>query len=124
MRDHGYWAEWAEVHGHFYGTSADILDQALSNGQDILLDIDVQGAAQVLQRYPDAVTLFIMAPSLDILRQRLLKRGTDDAVTIARRIRNAEEEIARKSMYRHVIVNDDLERATSEFIGIIATYRP
>ncbi len=123
MRDQGQWAEWAQVHGHYYGTSIKILDQALSQGRDILLDIDVQGTRQLLQRYPDAVTIFIMAPSLTILRQRLQNRATDDAETIDRRLRNAEKEIAQKSIYRHVIVNDVLEQATNEFIQIVAAYR-
>lgn len=123
MRDGGCWAEWAEVHGHYYGTSAKNLDQALSGGHDILLDIDVQGTLQILKRYPDAVTIFIMAPSLDILKQRLSKRGTEDPQTIEKRLRNAEKEIARKSIYRHVIVNDDLSTAIDEIIRIVGKYR-
>ena len=123
MRARDCWAEWADVHGHYYGTSAKNLDQALSSGHDILLDIDVQGAMQILERYPDAVTLFIMAPSLDILRQRLSKRGTEDPKTVAKRLRNAEKEIAQKSIYRHVIVNDDLPTAIDTFIQIIGEYR-
>ncbi len=123
MRQRDCWAEWADVHGHYYGTSAENLDQALSGGFDILLDIDVQGAMQILERYPQAVTIFIMAPSLDILKQRLSKRGTEDPQTIEKRLRNAEKEIARKSMYRHVIVNDELSTATDTFIHIVGKYR-
>ncbi len=123
MRDQCSWAEWAQVHGHYYATSVETLDKALSNGRDILLDIDVQGARQLLQRYPEAVTIFIMVPSLQILRERLQNRATDDPGTIDRRLRNAEKEIAQKSLYRHVIVNDDLKRATDEFIEIVAKYR-
>jgi len=123
MRDRDCWAEWAMVHGHYYGTSAINLEQALSGGHDILLDIDVQGTIQILKRYPDAVTIFIMAPSLEILKQRLSKRGTEDPQTIEKRLRNAEKEIAGNSIYRHVIVNDDLSTATDEFIGIVGKYR-
>jgi len=123
MRDQGDLAEWARVHGHFYGTSVKFLEEVLANGRDILLDIDVQGTRQLLKRYPDAVTIFIMAPSLEILRQRLQHRATDDPKIIDRRLRNAEKEIAQKSIYRHVIVNDDLERATKEFIQLVADYR-
>lgn len=123
MRQRDCWAEWADVHGHYYGTSAENLDQALSDGFDILLDIDVQGAIQILERYPQAVTIFIMAPSLDILKQRLSKRGTEDPQTIEKRLRNAEKEIARKSMYRHVIVNDELSTAIDAFIHIVGKYR-
>ena len=123
MRDRGCWAEWAMVHGHYYGTSAINLEQALSDGHDILLDIDVQGTLQILERFPDAVTIFIMAPSLEILKQRLSKRGTEDSQTIEKRLKNAEKEIAGNSIYRHVIVNDDLSTATDEFIGIVGKYR-
>ena len=123
MRDRDCWAEWAMVHGHYYGTSAINLEQALSDGHDILLDIDVQGTLQILERYPDAVTIFIMAPSLEILKQRLSKRGTEDPQTIEKRLKNAEKEIAGNSIYRHVIVNDDLSTATDEFIGIVGKYR-
>jgi len=123
MRQRDCWAEWADVHGHYYGTSAENLDQALSDGFDILLDIDVQGAIQILERYPQAVTIFIMAPSLDMLKQRLSKRGTEDPQTIEKRLRNAEKEIARKSMYRHVIVNDELSTAIDTFIHIVGKYR-
>ena len=123
MRERDCWAEWADVHGHFYGTSAKYLDQALSGGHDILLDIDVQGAMQILERYPEAVTIFIMAPSLEALKQRLSKRGTEDPQTIEKRLRNAEKEIARKSIYRHVIVNDELSTAIDTFIRIVGKYR-
>jgi guanylate kinase len=123
MRDRGCWAEWAEVHGHYYGTSAKNMEQALSDGCDILLDIDVQGTKQILERYPDAVTIFIMAPSLEILKQRLSKRGTEDLRTIEKRMRNAVKEIAGKSIYRYVIVNDDLSTAIDKFIRIVETYR-
>lgn len=123
MRDDGCWAEWAEVHGHYYGTSAKNLDQALSGGRDILLDIDVQGTLQILERYPEAVTIFILPPSLGVLRQRLSKRGTEDPQTIEKRLDNAGEEMAMKSIYRHVIVNDDLSTAIDEFIRIVGTYR-
>jgi guanylate kinase len=123
MRDKGWWAEWASVHGHYYATSANILEKTLSDGHDILLDIDVQGTLQILERYPDAVTIFIMAPSLEILKQRLVKRGTEDLRTIEKRLRNAQEEIARKSIYRHVIVNDDLSTAIEKLIRIVGKYR-
>ena len=123
MRDRGFWAEWAEVHGHYYGTSIKNMEKALSAGYDLLLDIDVQGTMQILESYPDAVTIFIMAPSLEILKQRLSKRGTEDSRTIEKRMRNAEKEIAGKSIYRHVIVNDDLSTAIDKFIRIVGKYR-
>ena len=122
MRDRGCWAEWADVHGHYYGTSIKNIEKALSAGYDILLDIDVQGTMQILERYPDAVTIFIMAPSLEILKQRLSKRGTEDSQTIEKRMRNAEKEIAGRSIYRHVIVNDDLSTAIDKFIRVVGKY--
>ena len=123
MRDRGFWAEWAEVHGHYYGTSIKNMEKALSAGYDLLLDIDVQGTMQILESYPDAVTIFIMAPSLEILKQRLSKHGTEDLRTIEKRMRNAVKEIAGKSIYRYVIVNDDLSTAIDKFIRIVGTYR-
>jgi len=117
------WAEWAEVHGHYYGTAAAFLNHGLASGRGILLDIDVQGTRQILKRFPDSVTIFIMPPSLAVLKERLVARGTDSATVIARRLINAEKEIAQREIYRHVIVNDQLEQATAELINLIARYR-
>lgn len=119
----GRWAEWARVHGNYYGTSAPFLDRCLAAGEDVLLDIDVQGAAQILERYPSAVTIFIMPPSLEVLRQRLEGRGTDSPEVIARRIANAAKEITGKRLYRHVILNDQLPAATAELIAVVGGYR-
>lgn len=117
------WAEWAEVHGNYYGTSADMLDRELNRGRDVLLDIDVQGTFKILERYPDAVTIFIMPPTFDTLRERMEKRSTDSPSVIERRLENARFEIAQKDRYRHVIVNDDLEAAVSELNALIESYR-
>jgi guanylate kinase len=119
----GRWAEWAQVHGNYYGTSADVLAQSLSAGCDILLDIDVQGARQICARFPESVTIFIMPPSLEVLRQRLVSRGTDRLEVIAMRIDNAGREMAQRDVYRHVVVNDDLETAITELIHLIDSYR-
>jgi guanylate kinase len=119
----GQWAEWAEVHGNYYGTSARFLDRGLSRGQDILLDIDVQGMRQILERYPSGITLFIMPPSLDVLRGRLESRGTDSPDVIAVRLKNAQNEMAQKDRYRHIIINDRLPDAVEELIGIFEKYR-
>ena len=119
----GRWAEWACVHGNYYGTSADVLAQSLTAGCDILLDIDVQGAQQICARFPESVTIFIMPPSLEVLRQRLVVRGTDRPEVIAMRIENAGHEMAQRGVYRHVVVNDDLETAIMELIRIIGSYR-
>ena len=119
----GRWAEWAEVHGHFYGTSAHWITQALSQGRDVLMDIDIQGTRKMLKHFPDAVTIFILPPSLEELRRRLETRGTDDAATIALRLANAQEEMRQKALYRHVVINDDLPRTTRELITLLDHYR-
>jgi guanylate kinase len=115
----GEWAEWAEVHGNYYGTSRVFIDGAMAAGRDVLLDIDVQGAAQILERYPEAVTIFIMPPSMEVLRQRLEGRGTEAEAVIARRLADAREEMACRDRYRHVVVNDRLEEALEALLGIL-----
>jgi guanylate kinase len=119
----GKWAEWALVHGNYYGTSADFLDTGLTNGRDILLDIDVQGTRQVLDRYPNSVAIFILPPSMEVLQQRLKARGTDSAESIAVRLKNTAKEMKQKDLFHHVIVNDQLSKAVSELISIIENYR-
>jgi guanylate kinase len=119
----GKWAEWALVHGNYYGTSADFLDKGLSDGWDILLDIDVQGTRQILERYANSVAIFILPPSLEVLQQRLKARGTDSAESIAVRLRNAQKEMNQQDLYHHVIVNDQLSKAVQELISIIENYR-
>ncbi len=117
--DKGQWAEWARVHDNYYGTAARFIEDHLDAGRDVLLDIDVQGAAQILKRYPDAVTIFIMAPSMEILRQRITARGLDSGPVIDKRMKNAEAEIACRGMYRHLLVNDDLEATVAQFVSIL-----
>jgi guanylate kinase len=121
--DCNLWAEWAQVHGHYYGTSSELLDQSLNAGVDMLLDIDVEGTIQILNRYPESVTIFILPPSLDILRRRLESRGTEDRSAVQRRLNNAEREMAHKDMYRHIIINDRLPEATTKLISLVQTYR-
>jgi len=119
----GHWAEWAEVHGNYYGTSAGFIDRALASGCDILLDIDVQGTLQILENYPDSVTIFIMPPSLETLRKRLEMRRTETRGTIKRRLLTAEKEMAKKGLYRYVIVNDQLSLSIETLIAIVEKYR-
>jgi len=114
------WAEWAEVHGHYYGTSAVFIDRQRASGHDLLLDIDVQGAAQLRTMYPEAVTIFIMPPSMEVLHRRLEMRGTDSPDVIEKRLANAREEMARRGAYQHTVVNDRLEEALEELIRIMA----
>jgi guanylate kinase len=119
----GRWAEWARVHGNYYGSSAKWIEQTLSAGRDILMDIDLQGARQMMQRFPQAVTIFIMPPSLEELEKRLRGRGTDSRQTIDLRLRNAQEEIAQHGICRHVLLNDDIEKATQDLVKLIEAYR-
>jgi guanylate kinase len=118
-----YWAEWANVHGHFYGTSREFLDNYLSKKRDILLDIDVQGTRQILEHYPNSVTIFIMPPSLEVLRVRLESRATDSAEVIEKRLQDAGKEIEQRHIYRHIIVNDRLEEAVDRLTSLVARYR-
>lgn len=118
----GEWAEWAAVHGNYYGTSARVIDAAIRDGRHILLDIDVQGAAQIVTRFPDSVTIFIMPPSTAVLRQRLLDRGTDDLAEIDRRLAAAENEMAQRGRYRHVVVNAELDAAVAEVTQLFERY--
>jgi guanylate kinase len=119
----GGWAEWAKVHGNYYGTSAEFIDQGIRAGKDILLDIDVQGTFKILKRYPDSITIFIMPPSMDVLRQRLEARGTDRQEIIETRMENARQEMAQSVHYRHIIINDNLETAINELISLIERHR-
>lgn len=117
------WAEWAEVHGNFYGTSAQDLNAQLTAGHDVLLDIDVNGAKQIKQRFADSITIFIMPPSLGELRKRLKSRNSEPEDVIVRRIENAKDEIASKDFYDHIVVNDRLDDATEQLAAIIERYR-
>jgi guanylate kinase len=119
----GYWAEWANVHGHFYGTSREFLDHYLSKGRDILLDIDVQGTRQILEHYPNSVTIFIMPPFLEALRFRLESRATDASHVIEKRLKDAGKEIEHRHIYQHVIVNDKLDEAVDRLTSLVANYR-
>ena len=118
----GRWAEWAEVYENYYGTSAEFIEKGLSSGCDILLDIDVQGTLQILKNYPDSVTIFILPPSMNVLRKRLEMRGSDSKAVIEKRLENARKEMAQKDFYRHIIVNDKLPWAIEEISAIFKKY--
>jgi len=118
----GKWAEWAEVHGNYYGTSAELLDKELGSGRDIILDIDVQGTIRLLERYPESVTIFVMPPSIEELKRRLKLRDTDSSEVISKRLENAKIEMAKKDLYLHVIINDQLHEAIGQLIAVIENY--
>jgi guanylate kinase len=119
MVEHGEFLEWKVVHGNLYGTPAGPVTEALSQGQHMILDIDVQGAQEVFVRIPGAVGVFINAPSLDVLERRLRARGTDSEGSIRTRLRNAVKEIEMARAFKYHIVNDELEKAVSSMAEII-----
>ena len=112
--------EWAQVHGHLYGTSRKALQAALDDGRFLILDIDVQGAMQMRQRVPDVVLVFVIPPSADALVERLTERGTEGEDTVARRIENARGELERASEFDYIVVNEDLEQAIDEIRSIVS----
>ncbi len=123
MVDQGGFLEWAKVHDNFYGTSRASVMSMIEAGQDVLLDIDVQGAMQVRKVIPEAILIFILPPSLEILEQRLRNRGTDSEETIRLRLKNARSEMAAAHRYDYIIVNDDLIRAVGDLQSIVLARR-
>ncbi len=120
----GDFAEWAEVHAHLYGTSRRVLDDMRGEGIDVILDIDTQGAKQIRKKYEnEAVFLFIMPPSLEILAERLRNRKSDHEDEIAKRMLRARDEIREYGLYDYVIINRDFERALIELRSIIVAER-
>ncbi len=123
MVDNGELAEWARVHNHLYGTPVSFLEEQLATGRCVLLDIDVQGGASVMERYPDAVSIFVLPPSLEVLQKRLAGRGTEDERSLTTRLDNALAEIEAARKYQYLIVNDDLERAVECLVSIVRAER-
>jgi guanylate kinase len=123
MRARDEFAEWAEVHGHLYGTPAKALEGALGRGLDVLLDIDTHGARQLRQRYPEAVSVFIMAPSMAELEARLRERNSNSPGDIARRLNRAKEEIAAWRQYDYLIINRDVKEAVDQLATLIQAER-
>jgi len=112
------WAEWACVHDNYYGTSRELIESYLETGKDVLLEIDVQGMKQMIEKFPDAITIFIKPPSMDILKERLESRGTDAPDVIKKRLTNARKEMAFENIYQYRIINDDLQTASKELIAL------
>jgi guanylate kinase len=121
MRHQNQLLEWAEVHGNFYGTPRDKIDQATAFGQDILLEIDWQGARQVKKLFPQAIGVFILPPAISTLRERLTQRGQDAEAVIERRIEAASEEISHAPEFEYVIINQDFSIALTQLTQIIET---
>ncbi|MQT11248.1 guanylate kinase [Segnochrobactrum spirostomi] len=124
MRDHGELIEWAEVHGNFYGTPKEPVENWLQQGLDVVFDIDWQGTQQLAKAMPDdVVTLFVLPPAARELKARLDRRAEDSEETIARRLVNAKSELDHWVEYDYVVVNDDLERAIGGVKAILRAER-
>lgn len=119
----GEFLEHAEVFGNYYGTHRSVLNEALAEGKDLVLDIDVQGAGQLKSKLPDAVTIFILAPSRQILEQRLRARSEDADEIIKRRLHDAAEEIRNYCLYDYVIINNDLNESAETLAAIVRAER-
>ena len=114
--------EWAQVHGHLYGTSRQALQDAQDQGRFLVLDVDVQGAMQVRQRVPDAVLVFVLPPSADALVERLTERGTEEEDTLTRRIENARDELEQASQFDYIVVNENVDQAIEDVRSIVLAH--
>ena len=119
----GEFLEWACVHGNLYGTAKRQIAEETAAGLDIILEVDVQGAASVRQLLMDSVSIFILPPSPEVLRQRLITRGTDSTEELEIRLRNAPEELKQYSTFDYVIINDEIDRAAHQLASIIYAER-
>ncbi len=124
MAERGDFLEWAEVHGKLYGTPRDEVTKRLAGGSDAILEIDVQGARQVREKMPEAVSVFILPPSPEVLEERLRRRGTEGEEELRQRLRKALEESSEKDDYQYVVVNDQLHRAVEDICAIYEKESP
>ena len=115
--------EWAEVYGNYYGTLRSEVDRLLDQGYNVILDIDTQGAASVRRLRPDAVSVFIMPPSMEELERRIAKRGTETQADRQLRLSKAEAEMSQADQYDHIVINQEVETAADELLDIIAAHR-
>jgi guanylate kinase len=123
MRERDEFLECAEVHGYLYGTHEKPVEDLLSQGLDVMLDIDVQGAEQVRRRVPEAILIFILPPSCEVLEARLRARNLNSPADIERRLRNAAIEVQLYERFDYVVLNDDLDRALAQLEAIIVGER-
>ena len=123
MVERGAFVEWAEVYGNYYGTSFKSLENQTAQGLDVLLDLDPQGAKDVKKLHADSVLVFVLPPSLDVLKERLLGRGSEDEEALNLRFQQTLNDIRTAEFYDCMIVNDDLERAVSQARSIITSER-
>jgi guanylate kinase len=123
MAADGEFLEWACVHGNLYGTSKQQIAEKTAAGIDMILEVDVQGAASVRQLLMDSVSVFILPPSFALLKERLCARGTDTPESLELRLRNAPDELSQYSAFDYVIINDEIERAVAQLASIIYAER-
>jgi guanylate kinase len=123
MIGRGEFLEWANVYGHLYGTNHTQVERERAAGKDIILEIDVQGAASIRERIADAVSIFILPPSFELLRHRLVARGTDSPAELERRLRGAPAEVEQHTNFDYVILNDDINRASQQLAAVIYAER-
>ncbi|AKH38827.1 MULTISPECIES: guanylate kinase [Nitrosomonas] len=123
MLERGEFLESAEVYGNLYGTSHHWVKETMASGQDVLMEIDCQGTQQVRQIFPEAVSIFILPPSLESLKARLQQRGQDDPVAIARRLKAVREEVGQVNKFDYAVVNNELDKALKDICCIIRAER-
>lgn len=123
MIERGEFLEWAHVHAHLYGTGRAQVEKELKERRDIILEIDVQGAESVRKVVPSAVCVFILPPSFEILRERLVARGSEGSQDLALRLKNSRHEVERYREFDYVIINDDAERAAAQLAAIVYAER-
>jgi len=122
-RERGEFLEWASVHGNFYGTSLKVVEREMVAGRDIVLEIDVQGAATVRRLGIEAVSVFILPPSFEILRRRLTGRQSETSDTLALRLQNSRGEVEHYREFDYVVLNDDVDRAATQLASIVYAER-
>jgi len=115
--------EWAEVHGHLYGTSKEFLEKNIEAGKDVVLEVDVKGGRKIKEKYPQAILIFVLPPSWEELEKRLHKRATEDEKSIKKRLETAKEEIKYLPFYDYFLVNDDINATTENLLLIIEAER-
>jgi guanylate kinase len=115
--------EYAEVHGNWYGTSRKQTENMTNAGQDVILEIDVQGALQVMEKMPQAVSVFIMPPSYEVMRARLTSRATENATDLEVRLRNSHDEVKAYERFKYVVINDEVRLASKKIASIICAER-
>ncbi len=123
MVERGEFIEWARVHDHGYGTPKRQIEAILASGRDVMLDIDVQGAATVKRMMPEATLIFLVPPSLEVLERRLHQRGTESPEVIERRLRQAAHELAQQQIYDHVIVCNTIEETCAHIVDLMQNHR-